>query len=94
MPPPNQSQIISPLISCSYEFMRKNLIFYRTEIHRLTGKVRFIRECGTRKALRVEVFLCRYCILYTGSMYRSLSEDYEVYVLFNTVLLLQKQYFS
>lgn len=28
------------LISCSYEFMRKNLIFYRTEIHRLTGKVR------------------------------------------------------
>lgn len=23
----------------SYEFMRKNLIFYRTEIHRLTGKV-------------------------------------------------------
>lgn len=28
------------LMSCSYEFMRKTLIFYRTEIHRLTGKVR------------------------------------------------------
>lgn len=28
------------LISCSYEFMRKKLIFYRTEIHRRTGKVR------------------------------------------------------
>lgn len=27
---------------CSYEFMRKNLIFYRTEIHRLTGKVSWI----------------------------------------------------
>ncbi|AWP04212.1 putative pleckstrin -likey domain-containing family J member 1 isoform 2 [Scophthalmus maximus] len=26
------------IIKASYEFMRKNLIFYRTEIHRLTGK--------------------------------------------------------
>ena len=30
------------LFSCSYEFMRRNLIFYRTEIHRLTGKVRLL----------------------------------------------------
>lgn len=30
------------ILSHSYEFMRKNLIFYRTEIHRLTGKVRLI----------------------------------------------------
>lgn len=28
------------ILSYSYEFMRKNLIFYRTEIQRLTGKVR------------------------------------------------------
>ncbi len=28
------------LLSHSYEFMRKNLIHYRTEIHRLTGEVR------------------------------------------------------
>ncbi|XP_060761344.1 pleckstrin homology domain-containing family J member 1 [Neoarius graeffei] len=26
------------IIKASYEFMRKNLIFYRAEIHRLTGK--------------------------------------------------------
>ncbi|KAJ3594360.1 hypothetical protein NHX12_003667 [Muraenolepis orangiensis] len=26
------------IIKASYESMRKNLIFYRTEIHRLTGK--------------------------------------------------------
>lgn len=36
-------QHVIPLYSHhSYEFMRKNLIFYRTEIHRLTGKVRLI----------------------------------------------------
>uniref|UniRef100_A0A3Q3WWX7 Pleckstrin homology domain-containing family J member 1 n=1 Tax=Mola mola TaxID=94237 RepID=A0A3Q3WWX7_MOLML len=29
---------IDAIIKASYEFMRKNLIFYRTEIHRLTGK--------------------------------------------------------
>ncbi|KAG9343436.1 hypothetical protein JZ751_013600 [Albula glossodonta] len=29
---------VSFLSPYSYEFMRKNLIFYRTEIHRLTGK--------------------------------------------------------
>ncbi|KAG7273192.1 hypothetical protein CRUP_019319 [Coryphaenoides rupestris] len=29
---------IESIIKASYEFMRKNLIFYRTEIHRLTGK--------------------------------------------------------
>uniref|UniRef100_A0A667X529 Pleckstrin homology domain-containing family J member 1 n=1 Tax=Myripristis murdjan TaxID=586833 RepID=A0A667X529_9TELE len=29
---------IDSIIKASYEFMRKNLIFYRTEIHRLTGK--------------------------------------------------------
>ncbi|XP_068196613.1 pleckstrin homology domain-containing family J member 1 [Antennarius striatus] len=29
---------INAIIKASYEFMRKNLIFYRTEIHRLTGK--------------------------------------------------------
>lgn len=29
---------IDSIIQASYEFMRKNLIFYRTEIHRLTGK--------------------------------------------------------
>lgn len=37
------------LISCSYEFMRRNLIFYRTEIHRLTGKVRPLS--GSHKTL-------------------------------------------
>ncbi|XP_061696174.1 pleckstrin homology domain-containing family J member 1 [Syngnathoides biaculeatus] len=26
------------IVGASYEFMRQNLIFYRTEIHRLTGK--------------------------------------------------------
>lgn len=36
-------QHVIPLYSHhSYEFMRKKLIFYRTEIHRLTGKVRLI----------------------------------------------------
>ncbi|KAK5605286.1 Pleckstrin y domain-containing J member 1 [Crenichthys baileyi] len=29
---------IDSIIKASYEFMRRNLIFYRTEIHRLTGK--------------------------------------------------------
>lgn len=29
---------VDSIIKASYEFMRKNLIFYRTEIHRLTGK--------------------------------------------------------
>ncbi|KAI3375034.1 hypothetical protein L3Q82_021550 [Scortum barcoo] len=29
---------VDAIIKASYEFMRKNLIFYRTEIHRLTGK--------------------------------------------------------
>lgn len=29
---------IDAIIKASYEFMRKNLVFYRTEIHRLTGK--------------------------------------------------------
>lgn len=29
---------IDAIVKASYEFMRKNLIFYRTEIHRLTGK--------------------------------------------------------
>ncbi|KAJ0011695.1 hypothetical protein NQD34_012670 [Periophthalmus magnuspinnatus] len=29
---------IDSIIKASYEFMRKNLIFYRTEIHKLTGK--------------------------------------------------------
>lgn len=29
---------IDAIIKASYEFMRKNLIYYRTEIHRLTGK--------------------------------------------------------
>ncbi|XP_051990065.1 pleckstrin homology domain-containing family J member 1 [Xyrauchen texanus] len=29
---------IDAIIKSSYEFMRKNLIYYRTEIHRLTGK--------------------------------------------------------
>ncbi|XP_051985468.1 pleckstrin homology domain-containing family J member 1-like [Xyrauchen texanus] len=29
---------IDAIIKASYEFMRKNIIFYRTEIHRLTGK--------------------------------------------------------
>lgn len=32
--------IFHTCFSCSYEFMRKNLIFYRSEIHRLTGKVK------------------------------------------------------
>ncbi|XP_016352465.1 pleckstrin homology domain-containing family J member 1-like [Sinocyclocheilus anshuiensis] len=29
---------IDAIVKASYEFMRKNLIYYRTEIHRLTGK--------------------------------------------------------
>uniref|UniRef100_A0A672JV89 Pleckstrin homology domain-containing family J member 1 n=1 Tax=Sinocyclocheilus grahami TaxID=75366 RepID=A0A672JV89_SINGR len=29
---------IDAVVKASYEFMRKNLIYYRTEIHRLTGK--------------------------------------------------------
>ncbi|KAI4809971.1 hypothetical protein KUCAC02_018822 [Chaenocephalus aceratus] len=29
---------VDSIVKASYEFMRKNLIFYRTEIHRLTGK--------------------------------------------------------
>lgn len=29
---------IDAIIKASYEFMRKNLVYYRTEIHRLTGK--------------------------------------------------------
>ncbi|KAJ0058805.1 hypothetical protein NL108_000538, partial [Boleophthalmus pectinirostris] len=29
---------IDSIIKASYEFMRRNLIFYRTEIHKLTGK--------------------------------------------------------
>ncbi|KAF7222738.1 pleckstrin homology domain-containing family J member 1 [Nothobranchius furzeri] len=29
---------IDSIIKASYEFMRRNLIFFRTEIHRLTGK--------------------------------------------------------
>ncbi|XP_037537641.1 pleckstrin homology domain-containing family J member 1 [Nematolebias whitei] len=29
---------IDSIIKASYEFMRRNLIYYRTEIHRLTGK--------------------------------------------------------
>lgn len=29
-----------PVSTRSYEFMRKNLVFYRSEIHRLTGKVK------------------------------------------------------
>uniref|UniRef100_A0A8C6TW98 Pleckstrin homology domain-containing family J member 1 n=1 Tax=Neogobius melanostomus TaxID=47308 RepID=A0A8C6TW98_9GOBI len=29
---------IDLIIKASYEFMRRNLIFYRTEIHKLTGK--------------------------------------------------------
>uniref|UniRef100_A0AAV2JQ32 Fizzy-related protein homolog n=2 Tax=Gobiidae TaxID=8220 RepID=A0AAV2JQ32_KNICA len=29
---------IDSIIKASYEFMRKNIIFYRTEIHKLTGK--------------------------------------------------------
>lgn len=33
-------KIFHTRFSCSYEFMRKNLIFYRSEIHRLTGKVK------------------------------------------------------
>uniref|UniRef100_A0AAX7TMC3 Pleckstrin homology domain-containing family J member 1 n=1 Tax=Astatotilapia calliptera TaxID=8154 RepID=A0AAX7TMC3_ASTCA len=40
---------IDSIIKASYEFMRKNLIFYRTEIHRLTGKVRPLaaaRQCA------------------------------------------------
>ncbi|KTF80885.1 hypothetical protein cypCar_00047370 [Cyprinus carpio] len=28
---------IDAIVKASYEFMRKNLIYYRTEIHRLTG---------------------------------------------------------
>ncbi|KAM8839342.1 pleckstrin homology domain-containing family J member 1 [Synchiropus picturatus] len=31
------SKWINSIITASYEFMRRNLIFYRTEIHRLTG---------------------------------------------------------
>ncbi|KAF4117902.1 pleckstrin homology domain-containing family J member 1 [Onychostoma macrolepis] len=29
---------IDAIVKASYEFMRKNLVYYRTEIHRLTGK--------------------------------------------------------
>ncbi|XP_061835781.1 pleckstrin homology domain-containing family J member 1 [Nerophis lumbriciformis] len=32
------SKWMDSIIKASYEFMRRNLIFYRTEIHRLTGK--------------------------------------------------------
>ncbi|KAF0047055.1 hypothetical protein F2P81_000688 [Scophthalmus maximus] len=50
------------IIKASYEFMRKNLIFYRTEIHRLTGKdpleqygisdeTRFQKAAGAVRAL-------------------------------------------
>ncbi|TRY55916.1 hypothetical protein DNTS_001752 [Danionella cerebrum] len=31
---------VEAIVKASYEFMRRNLIYYRTEIHRLTGKVR------------------------------------------------------
>ncbi|KAJ8271061.1 hypothetical protein GJAV_G00122320 [Gymnothorax javanicus] len=36
--PQQCSEWIDSIVKASYEFMRKKLIFYRTEIHRLTGK--------------------------------------------------------
>uniref|UniRef100_A0A9J8BSF7 Sesquipedalian n=1 Tax=Cyprinus carpio carpio TaxID=630221 RepID=A0A9J8BSF7_CYPCA len=39
---------IDAIVKASYEFMRKNLIYYRTEIHRLTGTRISVTSCRTR----------------------------------------------
>uniref|UniRef100_A0A8C1HUA9 Pleckstrin homology domain-containing family J member 1 n=1 Tax=Cyprinus carpio carpio TaxID=630221 RepID=A0A8C1HUA9_CYPCA len=47
---------IDAIVKASYEFMRKNLIYYRTEIHRLTGTDP-LEQYGISDETRFQVFL-------------------------------------